>query len=301
MGNEIFNPHLRTPKSTSTIMRDVCIALVPAMIASIVFFGVQAMLLILVSVGSCVLFEMLWQSMHHETVTIGDYSAVVTGILLAFNLSSNTPFWVVVLGAAFSILVVKQFFGGIGNNVFNPALMGRLFIMLVYPMSIMSYAEPMKIDTVASATVLSAMKQGAESSYTLLDSFIGKVPGALGETSALCLLIGFAFLIWRKEVNYAVSLAFFVTMAVIALIAGQNPLMHLCSGGAILGGCFMLTDYNLSSNHGKILYGVLAGVIVMAIRIWGHYPEGVCYAILIVNCMSALVDRITSKHIYGIS
>lgn len=282
-------------------MRDVCIALVPAMIASIVFFGVQAMLLILVSVGSCVLFEMLWQSMHHETVTIGDYSAVVTGILLAFNLSSNTPFWVVVLGAAFSILVVKQFFGGIGNNVFNPALMGRLFIMLVYPMSIMSYAEPMKIDTVASATVLSAMKQGAESGYTLLDSFIGKVPGALGETSALCLLIGFAFLIWRKEVNYAVSLAFFVTMAVIALIAGQNPLMHLCSGGAILGGCFMLTDYNLSSNHGKILYGVLAGVIVMAIRIWGHYPEGVCYAILIVNCMSALVDRITSKHIYGIS
>ncbi len=301
MASELYNPHLRTAKTTSVIMRDVCIALVPAMVASFIFFGVRALALIAVSVASCVVFEAAWQYLHKEELTVTDLSAVVTGIILAFNLSSATPIWVVIVAAAFSIIVVKQFFGGIGNNVFNPALMGRLFIMLVYPASIMSYVTPAEVDTVASATVLSQMKQGAELSYTVFDAFIGRIPGALGETSALFLLIGFAYLIYRREVNYTVSAAFFIALAVVVAAAGQNPLMHLFSGGAVLGGCFMLTDYNLSSNHGKVLYGVAAGIIAAAIRLWGHYPEGVCYAILIVNCMAPIIDRIYEKHVYGIS
>ncbi len=280
-------------------MRDVCLALLPALVGSVVFFGSGALLINLVSVATCVLGEALWQWLHHEKITVADFSAVVTGLLFAFNLSSTTPIWVVVLGALFAIIVVKQFFGGIGNNVLNPALMGRLFVMLVYPAKIMTYVEPGRVDAIAGATILSAMKQGTDAGYSLWDAFIGKVPGALGETSALLLLAGFAYLIYRKEVNWTVSAAFFASSALVVAVYGQNPLMHLFSGGMILGGCFMLTDYNLSSNHGKLLYGVAAGIIAASIRLWGHYPEGVCYAILIVNVMSVLLDRIVAKHVYG--
>lgn len=301
MAKEYYNPHLRSKTTTASIMGDVCIALVPAAIASVVFFGISALIIILVSIATCLIGEALWQVAHHEKVTISDMSAVVTGILLAFNVSSTTPIWVVVLAALFAIIIVKHCFGGIGNNVYNPALMGRLFIMVVYPAKIMSYAEPMNVDAVSGATILSGIKHGMDVSYTVMDAFIGKVPGALGETSALLLLIGFAYLVYKKEVNVQVSGAFFATIFVIALIAGQNPFLHLFAGGVILGGCFMLTDYNLSSGHGKWLYGIAAGIIVMAIRILGSFPEGVCYAILIVNCMSVLLDNVQKKkHVYGI-
>ncbi|MBQ0059107.1 MAG: RnfABCDGE type electron transport complex subunit D [Lachnospiraceae bacterium] len=296
-----YNPHLRTKKTTASIMRDVCIALVPAIIGATVFFGPEALLLILVSAAACVICEALWQKAHGLPVTVNDFSAVVTGILLAFNVSSKTPVWAVILADIFAIIVIKQLFGGIGSNVVNPALMGRLFLMVVYPMQMMQYAEPMQVDAVSSATILSAVKHGGECSYTLMDAFIGKVPGALGETSALLLLIGFAYLVIKKEVNVAVSGAFFATVVIISLVAGQDPLMQLCSGGLILGGCFMLTDYNLVSVKGNVLCGLAAGIIVMAIRIWGSFPEGVCYAILMVNCMSELIRRITTKHIYGVN
>lgn len=301
MSKDLYNPHLRVKKSTSTIMRDVCIALLPATIGSVVFFGFKALVLIIASVVTCVASEALWQKAHKQELTIFDYSAVVTGLLLAFNVSSTTPVWVIVISAVFSIIVVKQFFGGIGSNVLNPALMGRLFMMVVYPSQIMSYLEPMKVDVTAGATILSAAKHGGEVAYSLLDAFIGKVPGALGETSALLLLIGFAYLVYKKEVNVEVSGAFFITVLVLVTIAGQNPFMHFCSGGLVLGGCFMLTDYNLSSVKGNILYGVAAGIIVAAIRLFGSFPEGVCYAILIVNCMSVLINQIKEKHLYGIN
>lgn len=300
MQNNVYNPHIRTKTTTASIMGDVCLALTPAAIGSVVFFGMRALLVILTSVVTCVAAEALWQLAHKEKVTVRDLSAVVTGILLAFNLSSTTPLWVVILGALFAILVAKQFFGGIGNNVFNPALMGRLFIMVVYPAKIMSYAEPLSVDGVAGATILSAVKTGAESSYSLMDAFIGKVPGALGETSALLLLLGFAFLVYKKEVNWSVSAAFFATVVVMMVIFGQDPLMQLCAGGLVLGGCFMLTDYNLSSGHGKWYYGVAAGVLVTLIRLFGSFPEGVCFAILLVNCIAPMLDQLEKRHVYGI-
>lgn len=300
MANPLYNPHLRTPKTTTSIMRDVCIALAPAAVGSVVFFGVRALLLLAVSVITCVAAEALWQSATKQKVTVTDFSAVVTGMLLAFNVSSTTPVWAVILASLFAIIVVKQLFGGIGSNVFNPALMGRLFLMVAYPAQIMSYAEPMQADAMSSATILSAVKHGGEAGYSLLDAFIGKIPGALGETSALLLLAGFAYLVYKKEVNYTVSGAFFATVLVLSLVAGQNPLLHLFSGGAVLGGCFMLTDYNFSGVKGHIAYGVVTGVVLMGIRILGTFPEGMCYAILIANCLAVLVDKLQKKHVYGI-
>lgn len=301
MHKDVYSPHIRTKVTTTTIMGDVCIALVPALIGAIGFFGINALLVTAVSVVTAVACEALWQLLHREKLTIKDLSAVVTGMILAFNLPSTTPLWAVALASAFAIIVVKQIFGGIGNNVLNPALMGRLFLMEVYPVKIMSYVEPLNVDAVSSATILTSLKNTGETSYTLLDAFLGKVPGALGETSALLLLLGFAYLVYKKEVNLAVSGSFFATVFILMLCFGQNPFMQLCSGGLVLGGCFMLTDYNLSSGHGKWLYGIAAGIIVVAIRLWGSYPEGVCFAILIVNCMSALIDRIERKsHTYGI-
>ncbi len=301
MANEFYNPHLRTKKTTQEIMRDVCIALIPALIASIVFFGFRSLLLVCVSAVTCMAAEALWQAAHKEAVTVSDFSAVVTGILLAFNVSSTTPVWVLMIADVFAIIVVKQFFGGLGSNVVNPALMGRLFLMLVYPASMMSYVMPQNVDAVSSATILSAVKHGGEAGFTVLDAFLGKVPGALGETSALCLLIGFAYLVYKKEVNWMISAAFFATVFVIMAVCGQGPFLQLFSGGLILGGCFMLTDYNLASKKGNLLYGIAAGIIVAAVRLWGTYPEGVCYAILFVNIMSVIIDKISTRHVYGIS
>ncbi len=299
MDKTLYNPHLRTKKTTSAIMLDVCLALLPALIGSIVFFGMQAFVLIAVSVVTCMAAEALWQLANGKSVTVTDFSAVVTGILIAFNVSSTTPVWVVMLADIFAIIVVKQFFGGIGSNVVNPALMGRLFIMLAYPAKMMSYVMPMDVDTMSGATILSSLKHGGEAGFSLMDAFLGKVPGALGETSVLLLLIGFIYLAIRKEVNLMIAAGFFATVLILVFAAGQDPLYHLCSGGLVLGGCFMLTDYNFASKRGNLIYGIAAGIVVAAIRIWGSFPEGVCYGILIVNCMSVLLEQLKKKKVYG--
>lgn len=296
-----YNPHIRTKTTTRSIMLDVVIALIPALIGSVVFFGINALLLTAVSVLTCEISEALWQKAHGKPVTVLDCSSAVTGILIAFNVSSTTPVWVVILADIFAIVLIKQFFGGIGSNVVNPALMGRLFIMLVYPAKMMSYVMPMDVDTVSSATILSALKHGGETEFSVLDAFIGKVPGALGETSALLLLIGFAYLIVKKEVNWMASAGFFGTVVLMSLVAGADPLYQLFSGGLILGGCFMLTDYNFTSKSGKVLYGVVAGGFVASIRLFGSLPEGVCYGILAANCMVVLLENVMKKHVYGVN
>jgi len=295
-----YNPHIRTPKTTQSIMRDVIIALVPAMIGSVIFFGVDALLLIAVSAVTCMLAEGLWQLSHKKPVSCMDLSAAVTGILIAFNVSSTTPVWAVILADLFAIILIKQFFGGIGSNVVNPALMGRLFLMLVYPAKMMSYVMPMDVDTVSSATILSSLKQGGEAGFSLQDAFLGKVPGALGETSVLLLLIGFVFLAVKKEVNVVAAAGFFGVVVLMSLLFGADPLYQLCSGGLVLGGCFMLTDYNFTTASGRILYGIVAGVFVASIRLFGTFPEGVCYGILAANCMAGLFENIMKKHVYGV-
>lgn len=297
-----INPNLRTPKTTQKIMLDVCIALVPALIYSVVIFGINALILTVVSVVTCVLAEAIWQTLRKEKVTVGDLSAVVTGILIAFNMSSTTPVWVVMLADVFAIIVVKQVFGGIGNNVVNPALMGRLFTMLVYPGKLMSYVMPGAVDTTAGATVLFSVKQGMDVTYSAWDMFMGNVPGALGETSALLLLVGFAYLAYKKEVNVEAAAVYIVIVGLVGGIISGNFAASFLGGGLFLGGLFMLTDYVFVSKKGKVLYAVVAAVITLLVRYGsGTYPEGVCFGILIANCLAYFVDKIDKKpHVYGI-
>lgn len=294
-----LNPHIRTPKSTKIIMRDVCVSLIPAFIGAVYFFGVGAFYLTLACVATCVAAEYAWQKLNRLPVTM-DYSAVVTGILLAFNLSSNTPVWVAVIASLFSIIVVKQCFGGIGSNFANPALMGRLFVMFVYPSRLMSYAVP-GVDGVSGATVLSAVKHGEDIAYSVWDMFVGRIPGALGETSALLLLLGFVYLVIRKDLDGIISAVYIGTVVAVCSIAGFDPIVSLLGGGLILGGCYMLTDYTLATSRVKIVIGVIAGLITAAIRIFSPtYPEGVCFGILAVNVLLYFIEMLRKPHIYGV-
>lgn len=294
MGQLHINPNLRTPKTTQKIMLDVCIALLPALVYATVIFGMNALLLTAVSVATCVVAEGAWQAIRKETVTVSDLSAAVTGMLIAFNVSSTTPIWAVMLADIFAIIVVKQVFGGIGNNVVNPALMGRLFMMVVYPAQMMSYVDP-ATDAVTHATVLSGGEYGA------MDMILGNIPGALGETSALFLLVGFLYLAYKKEVNV---LAAVVYIGVVGLVSGLimgNVAAGFFGGGLFLGGLFMLTDYVFVSKSGKILYALVAAVITILVRCFSFLPEGVCFGILLANCMVTLIDKIDKKpHVYGV-
>ena len=294
-------PHIRSKDSTSKIMLDVLIALVPALIAAVIIFGFRALVLTAISAAACVVFEALMCLAMRRKMTVGDLSAVVTGVLLAFSLPVSCPYWVVIVGDAFAIIVVKQVFGGIGSNVVNPALMGRLFTMVVYPGRMMSYVTPGAIDTTASATVLSAVKGGGEVAYSVWDMIIGNVPGALGETSALLLLVGFLYLAYKKEVNVEAAVVYIVVVGVVSGILNGNFAASFFGGGLFLGGLFMLTDYVFVSKKGKILYALTAAVITILVRQFSMYPEGVCFGILIANCLAYFVDKIDKKpHVYGI-
>ena len=294
MGQLHINPNLRTPKTTQKIMLDVCIALLPALVYATVIFGMNALLLTAVSVATCVVAEGVWQAIRKETVTVSDLSAAVTGMLIAFNVSSTTPIWAVMIADVFAIIVVKQVFGGIGNNVVNPALMGRLFMMVVYPAQMMSYVDP-TVDAVTHATVLSG------GTYSVGNMILGNIPGALGETSALFLLVGFLYLAYKKEVNV---LAAVVYIGVVGLVSGLimgNVAAGFFGGGLFLGGLFMLTDYVFVSKSGKVLYALVAAVITILVRCFSFLPEGVCFGILLANCMVTLIDKIDKKpHVYGV-
>lgn len=295
-----LNPHIRTPKTTKVIMRDVCVSLIPAFIGSVYFFGVGAFYLTLSCVVTCVAAEYGWQKLNRLPVTM-DYSAAVTGMLLAFNLSSNTPVWVAVIASLFSILVVKQCFGGIGNNFANPALMGRLFVMIVYPSRLMSYAAP-GVDGVSAATVLATAKQGGEITYSLWDMFIGRIPGALGETSALLLLLGFVYLVIRKDLDWLIAVVYMGMTVGVCTIFGMDPMVSFLGGGLILGGCYMLTDYTLATSRFKLVIAAIAGLITALIRVFSPtYPEGVCFAILAVNVLLYAIEQLKKPHIYGVS
>lgn len=303
----INGPHLRTERTTGKIMLHVSISLIPALLGAIYFFGIRALYLTGLSVLVCVLTEYLWQKLTKKQVTINDFSAVVTGILLAFNMPVTTPAWVIAVCAVFSILIVKQMFGGIGNNVVNPALMGRLLAMAVWPGTVMQYVAPKTLttDAVSSATVLGAVKNGAEAGYSYLQMFLGEIPGAIGETSKLLLLVGFAYMCYIGIVNIEAALTYIATVLVLTFVFGPaglftgDILLNLLGGGLIMGGCYMLTDYVFVSRRGKLLYAVTAGVITAAIRIFSNYPEGICFGILTANCLAGALSMIHKKHVYG--
>ncbi len=309
------SPHVHSPTSTMTIMRDVIIALLPALIGSVYFFGLRALVVTLVSVASCVFFEWLWCKLRTKPYKLHDLSAVVTGILLAFVCPPTIEYWMIVIGAAFAILLVKMLFGGIGKNIVNPALAGRAF-MFSWPVAMSTWVKVgwenqagllSTADAVTAATPLGAMHQGQLPADSLLDAFIGNVGGCIGETSVVLLLIGFVYLLMRKVLTPRIPLIYIGTVAVLSLLfpMGNDPLLwcgyQLCSGGLMLGAIFMATDYVTSpiTKLGQVVYAIGCGVLTILIRYFGGYNEGVSYAILIMNCCVVLLDRIGRPTKFG--
>ena len=309
------SPHVHSPVTTQTIMRDVLIALCPALIGSVYFFGFRALMVTLVSVSACVFFEWLWCKLMKQNCKVYDLSACVTGVLLAFVCPPTIPYWTIILGDLFAIILVKMLFGGIGKNIVNPALAGRAF-MFSWPMAMSTWvkvgfehAAPIinGVDIVTEATPLAAMHQGQLPNVTILDSFLGNIGGCIGETSALLLLIGFVYLLARKVITARIPLAYIGTVAVLSLLfpMGHDSLTwmgyQLFTGGLMLGAIFMATDYVTSplTKLGQIVYGIGCGVLTIVIRYFGGYNEGVSYAILIMNCFVVLLDRIGRPTKFG--
>lgn len=297
------SPHIRTNESVKRIMLDVIIALIPAMIGSIYFFGFNALKLILISIASSVFFEAMIQKVFKKEVSISDYSAIVTGVLLAFNIPASAPWWIPVFGAGFAIIVVKQFFGGLGQNFMNPALAARAVLLASWPTIMTTFTAP-GADAVASATPLSIMEAGSGSLPSIMDMFIGNIGGTLGETSALLLLIGGAYLIIRGVINWRIPIIYIGTTAIMLLLLGvgsEQVIYHILSGGLILGAFFMATDYASApvTPKGQIIFALGAGVLTGIIRIKGGFPEGVSYSILLMNVASPLIDKFTSPKVFG--
>ena len=299
------SPHIHAPVTTKTIMRDVLIALAPAFLGSIFFFGFRALLVTLVSVAACVFFEWGWCKLRHIPNKLYDLSAIVTGVLLAFVCPVTIPLWCIVLGDFFAIIVVKQLFGGIGKNLVNPALAARAF-MFSWPVLMTTWVAP-GVDAVSTATPLAAMHQGQMPTEGIWQLFVGNIGGCLGETSGLLLLIGLVYLLVRRVISLRIPLCFMSTVAVLTLLfpQGNEPLAwmgaQLFSGGLVLGAVFMATDYVTSpvTHLGQVLFGIGCGVLTVLIRYFGGYPEGVSYAILVMNCCVVLFDRVGRPKRFG--
>ena len=317
------SPHIHSKTSTKSLMRDVVIALLPAVIVSIVFYGWKELLVISVSVLSCVLLEsLITRYMLRKPDTICDWSAAVTGVLLALNLPPTTPWWVVLIGAAVAIGVAKMTFGGLGQNVFNPALVGRVFLLISFPTYMTHWEIPQGLfglDAVTGATPLGVIKEGlmqggdvagimAENGYSYSQMLLANIGGSAGAASAIALLVGFVYLLVRKVIKPWITLSVLGTVAVVSLIFSlidpaqyTGPLFNLLSGGMILGACFMATDYVTSpmSTKGGIVFGVGIGFITLMIRYFGAYPEGMSFAILIMNSTVPLLNRWFHQKKYG--
>lgn len=294
-------PHITSKDSSRSIMLDVIIALLPALIASTVIFGVDSLILTAVTVASCVAFEFLYEKALKQPCTVGDLSAVVTGMLLAFNMPSNFPLSMAVVGSFFAIVVVKQLFGGIGYNFANPAITARIILANSFGLYMTRFTFPQTFsgDAVASATPLADYVAGNTPNY--IDMFMGTTGGVLGETSAIALLIGFAYLLFRKVISPAIPVTYVATVAVLAVVFGQDPIVHVLGGGLLLGAIFMATDYVTSpyTLKGKIVFGLGLGLITMMIRVFGTMTEGVSYAILIMNLLVPYINRLTRQKPLG--
>ena len=298
------SPHVRSPHTATGIMLDVIIALIPALIAAVVIFGTQVLLVTLVCVGSAVLSEYLCRKVMKRHQTIGDLSAVVTGLLLAFNLPVSVPLWIAALGSIIAIVVVKQMFGGIGQNFVNPALAARIILLVSFPSKMTGWT----LDGVTTATPLASLKSGTVDSTALpsmVDMLLGKHGGCLGEVCSVALILGGIYLIVRKVISPAIPLSYIGTVAVFMLLAGKGSLeftaYQLLSGGLLIGAIFMATDYTTSpvSFKGKIIFGIGCGLITAAIRVFGGYPEGVSFSIIIMNILVPHIDRLTTAKPFG--
>lgn len=297
------SPHVRSKDNTSDIMFDVVLALVPATAFGLYLHGWYAALLVAVCIGSCVGFEALYQACMHKKVTVGDFSAVVTGLLLAMNLSPEFPIWMAILGSAFAIIVVKQLFGGLGQNFMNPALGARCFLLIAFS----RYMTAFVYDGVSTATPLAILKNGG--SVNIKDMFLGYTAGTIGETSTAALLIGAVYLLIKRVISPKIPLIYIGTFAVcIAIYAvtknynvAEFVAAHICGGGLMLGAWFMATDYVTSpiTSKGKVVYAVMLGLLTFVLRIFGGSAEGVSYAIIISNLFVPLIERVTVPKAFG--
>ena len=312
-------PHMHSPLSTQRLMRDVLIALAPALAVSAFVYGLDVLRVTAIAVASCVLVEYLIQKflLKGET-TVGNLSAVVTGVLLAFNLPANIAWWIVVIGAVVAIGVAKMTFGGLGRNPFNPALVGRVFLLIAYPAQMTSFPQPISsdyVDAFAGATPLAALKAHAieAGDVNLVNMLAGVMPGSMGEIAALALLVGGVYMLWRKVITWHIPVAVLGSMAAFAFVVAlfqsgvssllyELPAFHLLAGGAMLGAIFMATDYVTSpmTAKGMIIYGIGIGVITMIIRQWGAYPEGMSFAILLMNAVAPLINKYVKPKRFGV-
>ena len=322
MANKFFvspSPHIHGEQTTQKIMADVIIALLPALCVSTVVYGWGVLLLTAIAVASCVLFEYLIQKFVIKgQLTICNLSAALTGLLLAFNLPLGLPWWIVVIGAFVAIAVGKMTFGGLGKNPFNPALGGRVFLLIAYPAQMTSFPAPKIegfVDAYSGATPLGAAKAGVVDfgSFDMLGMFNGAMAGSVGEIATLALLLGFGYLLWRKVITWHIPVAVLGAMAVFAAVYGvatlDTPLLalnfsafHLLAGGAVLGAVYMATDYATSpmTTRGMVIYGIGIGVLTMCIRLWGSYPEGMSFAILVMNSVVPLINKYVKPKRFGL-
>ncbi len=297
------SPHIHSGRSTQKIMLDVIIALLPAAIAGVVIFGLRSRLIIGVCVGVSVLSELLFNIMVKKEQTIGDLSAVVTGLILALNIPANAPLWEVAVGAVFAIIVVKCLFGGVGKNVVNPAATARVFMLVAFS-SLTKAAFPQGVDAASGATPLAQLANG-EAAPPLKDLFLGNIGGAIGETCTLALLIGGLYLLIKKVIMWQTPVAFIGTafLFTLALEGGnvETALAWILSGGLFLGAIFMATDYVTSpaTPFGRIVFGIGAGLLTVVIRFWGVYPEGASFAILLMNILNPFIDSLTARKLFG--
>ncbi|MBQ8005526.1 MAG: RnfABCDGE type electron transport complex subunit D [Clostridia bacterium] len=329
MNNEIKNanseslltvspsPHIRHGDSTRRIMLDVIIALIPALIWGVICFGIRALAVVLVSVVSCVIFEFGFQKLLSRKVTIDDLSAAVTGLLLGLNLPATVPYWIPVIGSLFAIVVVKQLFGGIGKNFMNPALAARVFLF-AWPSEMTTFTQPFKrlglfasaeqiADITASATPLATLKSGNLPDISWVDLITGKCGGTIGEISSVLLILGGIYLLARKVISWHIPVSLIGSVALLTALFPQNndvPAFVLCeifAGGLILGAFFMATDYATSpvTPKGRLIYGALCGAIIVFIRYFGGYPEGVSFGILIMNTLVYYLDKFTKPRVFG--
>lgn len=297
--NVSSSPHVRDGVLTKNLMGDVVIAMLPAAVYGVYQFGLKALMIILVTVASCVLSEYVYESLMGKPVTIMDGSALVTGMILALNMPSEIPLWIPFLGGVFAIIVVKQLYGGLGQNFMNPALAARCFLLI----SFASQMSAFKLDGVSGATPLAVLKNGGNVDVAAM--FIGKIPGTIGEVSVIALLIGAAYLLIKKVISFRIPAAYLVTFAVFVFLFGDHSfsfvMAHLCGGGLIFGAFFMATDYVTSpiTPKGQILFGILLGLLTGLFRIFGGSAEGVSYAIIISNLLVPLIEKVTYPLAFG--
>lgn len=301
------SPHIQSGLSIPQAMRDVIIALIPAVIASIYFFRLSAALIIITCIATALVAEAVCQKVMGREPSLHDYSAAVTGLLLALTLPPTLPLWMAAVGSAVAIVVAKQFFGGLGSNLFNPALLGRAFLTASFPVAMTNWTTP--IDAVSTATPLGILKEATgETLPSLLDLFTGNVSGSLGETSALALILGGVYLLYKGHIDWRIPGGFIGTVFVFAalkgLSAGQGlepAFFHILAGGLLLGAFYMATDWVTSpiTKTGRLVFGIGCGLLTVLIRFLGGYPEGVCYSILLMNTLTPLIDRYTKARVFG--